>query len=62
MDAVLCELEKVDRRKKSRANREQLRCCNWIRLTIGPIVVEAGVPLAWFWDAADTAAATELIR
>jgi hypothetical protein len=22
----------VDRRKKSRANREQLRCCNWIRL------------------------------
>jgi hypothetical protein len=25
-------LEKVDRRKKSRANREQLRCCNWIRL------------------------------
>ncbi len=29
---VLCELGKVDRRKKSRANREQLRCCNWIRL------------------------------
>ena len=24
----------VDRRKKSRANREQLRCCNWIRLPI----------------------------
>jgi hypothetical protein len=22
----------VDRREKSRANREQLRCCNWIRL------------------------------
>jgi hypothetical protein len=22
----------VDRRKKSRENREQLRCCNWIRL------------------------------
>jgi hypothetical protein len=27
----------VDRRKKSRENREQLRCCNWIRLPIGPI-------------------------
>ena len=27
----------MDRRKKSRANREQLRCCNWIRLPIGPI-------------------------
>src|SRR5690349_18580027 len=24
----------VDRRKKSRENREQLRCCNWIRLPI----------------------------
>src|SRR5438874_5130816 len=32
LESVLCELEKVDRRKKSRANREQLRCCNWIRL------------------------------
>src|SRR5262249_45352075 len=32
-----CELGKVDRRKKSRENREQLRCCNWIRLPIGPI-------------------------
>jgi SAM-dependent methyltransferase len=30
-------LKKVDRRKKSRANREQLRCCNWIRLPYGPI-------------------------
>jgi hypothetical protein len=30
-------LEKVDRRKKSRENREQLRCCNWIRLPYGPI-------------------------
>jgi hypothetical protein len=28
----------VDRRKKSRANRGQLRCCNWIRLPIGPIL------------------------
>src|SRR4029450_13862903 len=36
LDLVLCELGKVDRRKKSRANREQLRCCNWIRLPIGP--------------------------
>jgi hypothetical protein len=35
VDPVLCELEKVDRRKKSRANREQLRCCNWIRLPMG---------------------------
>jgi hypothetical protein len=32
LDPVLCELGKVDRRKKSRENREQLRCCNWIRL------------------------------
>jgi len=24
----------VDRREKSRENREQLRCCNWIRLPI----------------------------
>src|SRR5881392_2592205 len=38
LDPVLCELGKVDRRKKSRENREQLRCCNWIRLPIGPIV------------------------
>ena len=30
----------MDRRKKSRENREQLRCCNWIRLPIGPIVVQ----------------------
>src|SRR5437764_10569655 len=34
---VLCELGKVDRRKKSRENREQLRCCNWIQLPTGPI-------------------------
>jgi hypothetical protein len=35
VDPVLCELEKVDRRKKSRANREQLRCCNWIQRPMG---------------------------
>jgi len=39
----------VDRRKKSRENREQLRCCNWIRLPIGPIAVVAGVPPAALW-------------
>ena len=27
----------MDRRKKSRENREQLRCCNWIQLPTGPI-------------------------
>jgi hypothetical protein len=32
----------VDRRKKSRENREQLRCCNWIRLPIGPIPENSG--------------------
>ena len=32
----------MDRRKKSRENREQLRCCNWIRLPIGPIVENLG--------------------
>jgi hypothetical protein len=37
LNPVLCELGKVDRRKKSRENREQLRCCNWIRLPYGPI-------------------------
>src|SRR5262249_25471552 len=35
---VLCELGKVDRCKKSRENREQLRCCNWIQLPNGPIL------------------------
>jgi len=39
----------VDRRKKSRENREQLRCCNWIQLPTGPIAVVAGVPPAAHW-------------
>src|SRR4029453_16391720 len=43
LDPVLCELGKVDRRKKSRENREQLRCCNWIRLPTGPIPEVSGV-------------------
>src|SRR5205823_6198997 len=37
------ELEKVDRREKSRANREQLRCCNWIRLPKGNPRKHSGV-------------------
>jgi len=33
----------VDRRKKSRVNREQLRCCNWIRLpTSQSVALAAG--------------------
>jgi len=32
----------VERREKSRANREQLRCCNWIRLPRANRSAQAG--------------------
>src|SRR5207247_2535935 len=35
-DSVRGERGKVDRRKKSRENREQLRCWNWLQLPTGP--------------------------
>lgn len=48
----------MDRRKKSRENREQLRCCNWIQLPIGPILeTVSGVKAGTRYDAAQASQA-----
>jgi hypothetical protein len=38
---VLCEFETVDRREKSGAKPEQLRCCNWIRFLTSQSIATA---------------------